>query len=342
MTPTVDIVILNYNTRGLLEQLLPDVIANSDYPGVKIVVADNASTDGSADFVSENFSGVEVIRMSENTGYAGGYNECLKNRSADYFVLLNSDAVPRKNWLAPLLQMAQNNPKLAAAQPHIYDYYQPARFEYAGAGGGFIDSFGFPFCRGRIFGNVEHNRGQYSDNRKIFWATGAALFISRKAWEEANGLDPSFFAHMEEIDLCWRLQNMGYEIWSCAESGIDHMGGGTLSNLSPRKTYLNFRNSLLMLHKNLPADRKERVLFARKLFDGLAGVFFLLQGRPGHIPQIVKAHRDFARLRKTIEPGKKNQSLNALPGVLHGSLVLNYFFRGRKTWNKLNIPATAE
>lgn len=338
MTATVDIVILNYNTRGLLEKLLPNVIANCKYPGVQIVVADNASSDGSADFVASNFSQIEVIRMSENRGYAGGYNECLKHRTADYFLLLNSDAVPRKNWLEPLLELATKNPKLGAAQPHIYDYYQPNKFEYAGAAGGFIDSFGFPFCRGRIFGNVETDKGQYRDSRPVFWATGAALFISRKAWNEANGLDPTFFAHMEEIDLCWRLQNMGYEIWSCADSGVDHMGGGTLSNLSPRKTYLNFRNSLLMLHKNLPANKKERVLLARKLFDGLAGVFFLLQGRPAHIPQIIKAHRDFSKLRKTITPGKNNKNANQLTGVLHASLVLNYFFKGRKTWSKLGLP----
>lgn len=331
-----EVVILNFNTRNLLAQLLPTVIANSKHPDVRIVVADNASSDGSADFVAENFPDVELIRMNENRGYAGGYNECLKNRTADYFVLLNSDAEPAAGWLEPLWKLAEK-PGFGAAQPMILDYYKRDKFEYAGAAGGYMDHFGFPFCRGRIFGNVELNNGQYNDTRQVFWATGAALFISREAWETAGGLDEAFFAHMEEIDLCWRLQNAGYSIWASHESAVYHMGGGTLSNQSPRKTYLNFRNSLLMLHKNLPADRKERVLFARKLFDGLAGAFFLMQGKPGHIFQIIKAHRDFAELRKTVKAVSKPLPMDTLCGVLHGSLVFNYFIKGRKTWAKLKF-----
>ena len=337
MTPRIDIVILNYNTRGLLEKLLPLVIRHSDYPGAQVVVADNASTDGSADCVAENFPATELIRMDQNRGYAGGYNECLRGRTADYFVLLNSDAEPAPGWLEPLLNLATHRPDFGAAQPSIMDYYRREKFEYAGASGGFMDHFGFPFCRGRIFGNVETDNGQYPESRQVFWATGAAMFISRKAWEAAGGLDEAFFAHMEEIDLCWRLQNMGYEIWTCTDSTVYHMGGGTLSNQSPRKTYLNFRNSLLMLHKNLPEERKEQTLFARKLFDGLAGMFFLLQGKPGHIPQIIRAHRDFGKLRKTMPAMPSPKPLDELIGVLHGSLVLNYFLKGRKVWSKLDL-----
>lgn len=331
----IDVVILNYNTRSLLETLLPHVLAHSAGDGVQVVVADNASTDGSAEFVTEHYPGIELILMDKNRGYAGGYNTCLKNRQADYFVLLNSDAEPAAGWLQPLINMAAAHPNLGAAQPHILDYYNRTRFEYAGAAGGFMDHFGFPFCRGRIFGNVEQNLGQYNEPRQVFWATGAALFISRKAWEQAGGLDEAFFAHMEEIDLCWRLQQLGYEIWSCPDSVVYHMGGGTLSNQSPRKTYLNFRNSLLMLYKNLPAERKGKTLFARKLFDGLAGVFFLLQGKPGHIAQIIKAHRDFARYKQQTRPVEQPKPLDQLTGVLHGSLVLNYFLKGRKIWSKL-------
>lgn len=332
-----DVVILNYNTRELLASLLPKVIAHSAHPEVKIVVADNASNDGSADFVEHNFPDVELIRMNENRGYAGGYNECLKNRTADYFVLLNSDAEPAEGWLQPLWNIATKTPDFGAAQPIILDYFNRGKFEYAGAAGGYLDHFGFPFCRGRIFGNVEENHNQYNSTTRVFWATGAALFISRQAWEKAGGLDEIFFAHMEEIDLCWRLQNMGYSIWACHESIVYHMGGGTLSNSSPRKTYLNFRNSLLMLHKNLPESRKRKTLFARKLFDGLAGGFFLLQGKPKHIMQIIRAHRDFDKTSRQVAVTPDPKTLDELTGVLHGSLVLNYFLRFRKVWSKLGI-----
>jgi hypothetical protein len=337
MSISVDIVILNYNTRSLLEDLLPKVIENSQGENVKIVVADNHSSDGSAAFVASNYPDIELIRISENLGYAGGYNYCLKNRKSDYFVLLNSDAEPAPGWIAALIDLAKRNPKLGAAQPHILDYNNRHKFEYAGAAGGFMDRYGYPFCRGRIFGNVEINNGQYDDEMPLFWATGAALFIKREAWEKAGGLDELFFAHMEEIDLCWRLKNMGYEIWSCPNSKVYHIGGATLSNQSPRKTYLNFRNNLLMLYKNLEEQERDAIIFKRKLLDGLAACFFILQGKINHIPQIIKAHRDFEKLKLQLKCGEGNKKLTEHSGVLHAGLVSAFFLKGKKTWNKLGF-----
>lgn len=334
---SIDVVILNYNTCGLLKELLPKVIENSRGNNIKIVIADNHSSDGSADFIKENYPDLELIEIPENMGYAGGYNYCLKNRKADYFVLLNSDAEPAPGWLEALMEMAEKYPNLGAAQPNILDFNNRSKFEYAGAAGGFMDKFGYPFCRGRIFGNVEMNEGQYDEEKPLFWATGAALFIKREAWEKAGGLDEAFFAHMEEIDLCWRLQNMGYGIWSCPNSKVYHIGGATLSNQSPRKTYLNFRNNLLMLYKNLHTQERDSVIFKRKLLDGLAACFFILQGKISHIPQIVKAHRDFDKMKQGLKVYEKNQKLRSLIGVLHASLVFSYFFSGKKTWNKLGL-----
>jgi GT2 family glycosyltransferase len=330
--PTIDIVILNYNTKDILAQCLPNVIKHSQIEGVNVVVADNCSTDGSADWVKSHYPQLELIRLDSNTGFAGGYNRALKNRTSEYIVLLNSDAEPSENWLEPLIQCAQNHPNFGAAQPLIIDYFQRDKFEYAGAAGGFMDVFGFPFCRGRIFGNVELNQSQYTETLPVFWASGAALFIKRSCWEEAQGLDEAFFAHMEEIDLCWRLKTMNYEIYACPQSSVFHMGGATLSTQNPRKTYLNFRNGLLMLHKNLPDSIREKRILERKLFDGLAGVFFLLQGKPKHMLQIIKAHRYFDKNRHHFPRNPKPKELTEMTGILHHSLVLGYFFQGKKTW----------
>lgn len=330
--PSIDVVILNYNTQAILAQCLPQVIRYSQLPNVRIVVADNCSNDGSAEWVKSTYPEIELIQLESNTGFAGGYNRALKNRSADYFVLLNSDAEPAENWLIPLIQLAQIQPNFGAAQPTILDYFQRNKFEYAGAAGGFMDLFGFPFCRGRIFGNVEFNSNQYTKTLPVFWASGAALFIKRTCWEEAEGLDEAFFAHMEEIDLCWRLKTLGYEIYACPQSQVYHMGGATLSNQNPRKTYLNFRNGLLMLHKNLPDSIREKRILERKLFDGLAGIFFLIQGKPKHMWQIIKAHRYFDKNRHNFPRNPNPKELHELTGILHHSLVLGYFFKGKKTW----------
>lgn len=334
---SVDIVILNYNTRHLLEELLPLVISRSEVAGARVVVADNASTDGSADFVANQFPQIELIRLTENTGYAGGYNQALKGRTADYFVLLNSDAEPAENWLPPLLNFAETHPELGAAQPKLLDYFKRNKFEYAGASGGYLDHFGYPFCRGRIFGNVEFDNGQYDDITEIFWATGAAFFIRREAWEKAGGLDERFFAHMEEIDLCWRLQGLGYHNYVIPASVVYHMGGGTLSNLSPRKSFFNFRNSLMMLYKNLPESERDSVIFKRKLFDGLAAIFFLLQGKFAHIAQISKAHKAFEALKADLQTSLQPQGRKQLKTVMKSSLVFDYFLRWQKHFSKLKV-----
>ena len=330
--PSVEIVILNYNTKSILEQCLPQVIANSQYENCTIVVVDNASTDNSVEFVKNTYPQLELVVLDSNTGFAGGYNRALKNRKADYFVLLNSDAEPEKGWLEPLLKMVDTYPNLGACQPKILDYFNRNKFEYAGAAGGFIEVFGYPFGKGRIFGNVEFDHQQYNQSQQIFWASGAAMFMKREAWEKANGLDEDFFAHMEEIDLCWRLQLLGYEIYNCHESTFYHMGGATLSNQNPRKTYLNFRNSLLMLHKNLPDSVKNKRIFQRKMFDGLAAFLFLIQGKPKHVWQIYKAHQYFDKEKKQFQISQNTQPLETLKGVLNHSLVFGYFLRGKKTW----------
>ena len=334
---SLDIVILNYNTKQLLRDILPHVIANSTIEGVNIVVADNASSDGSRSMLKSEFPGLEVIEMTENLGYAGGYNEALKGRNAEYFLLLNSDAEPAPGWLEPLHQLTLDRPSLGAAQPKILDHKLRDKFEYAGAAGGYMDHFGFPFCRGRIFGKVEPNSDAYDDARQVFWATGAAFLVKREAWEKAGGLDPMFFAHMEEIDLCWRLQNMGYEVWAVPTSVVFHIGGATLSNLNPRKTFYNFRNGLYMLHKNLPAADRWRVIRKRKLFDGLAGILFLLQGRWKHTLQIWKAHKAYDRDKDKLKLTETPKRLQELEGIFHGSLVFNYFLKGKKKFKDLRF-----
>lgn len=330
----IAVVVLNYNTLSLLQSLLPVVVKHS--PEAEVFLIDNASTDESAQWVEENIKEITVIKTPENLGYAGGYNYGLNKIHAEYFVLLNSDAEPSENWLQPLLKMAEENTKIAAIQPKLLDFFHREKFEYAGACGGWIDKYGFPFCRGRIFGNVEQDFSQYNDAIPTFWATGAALFIRKKAWQEAEGLDVRFFAHMEEIDLCWRLQNLGWQIWVNPESIVFHMGGATLKNQSPHKTFLNFRNGLYMLQKNLPPQQAKKVIIQRKLFDALAAFLFLLQGKFAHIKQIIKAHKEFERTKAHFlnESSRKN-SITDLVGVLNKSLVFAYFIFWKKTYKKI-------
>ncbi len=332
--PTVNVVVLNYNTQKVLAQCLPNVVEACALEGVTITVADNASEDGSADWVAETYPGVKLIRLEENTGYAGGYNRALAGLEEDYFVLLNSDAEFEAGWLAPLIACAEADPSFGAAQPHILDYFNRSKFEYAGAGGGYLDAFAYPFCRGRIFGNVEEDMRQYDAQRPIFWATGAALFIKRTAWEQAGGLDEAFFAHMEEIDLCWRLHLLGYSVYSVPQAKVYHMGGATLANQSPRKTFLNFRNNLLLMHKNMHPAEKEVRIFQRKLLDGLAGVFFALKFQFNLIPPIIKAHREFEKIKGQFSVTPNPKMLKDLPGTIPHSIVFGYFIKGKTTWAK--------
>ncbi|TRO65353.1 glycosyltransferase family 2 protein [Christiangramia sabulilitoris] len=289
----VAVVILNWNGKHLLEQFLPSVINFSKQ--AKIYVADNASTDGSVSFLEKNFPEVEIIKNSRNAGYAGGYNLALKHVPEDIHILLNSDVEVTENWLLPVIEVFENEPKTAAVQPKILDFKMKDCFEYAGAAGGYLDKFGYPFCRGRIFQHLEEDHGQYNDDQYIFWASGACLAIRKDNYEQTGGLDEDFFAHQEEIDLCWRLQNEGFRIKYVSASRIYHVGGATLADMNPKKTFFNFRNSLFMLLKNVESGRVFYVLFIRMILDGVAGFKFLFEGKFNHFFAILDAHGSFYR-----------------------------------------------
>ncbi|MCL9805247.1 glycosyltransferase family 2 protein [Flavobacterium amniphilum] len=282
------VVILNWNGVKLLEQFLPSVVQYS--PEATIYVADNASTDTSIEFVKEHYPSVKIIQNKGNYGFARGYNEALVSVEEDIYVLVNSDIEVTENWLVPALDLFEKEPYTAIIQPKILDYKNKAYFEYAGAGGGFIDKYAYPYCRGRIFETIEKDRGQYNDTREIFWASGACFFIRKNVYRELKGFDADFFAHQEEIDLCWRAFNSGYTVKYCGESTVYHVGGATLQTGNPQKTYLNFRNSLWMMLKNLPKGKLFPVMFARLILDGIAGVRFMTQGRFKHVWAIVRAH----------------------------------------------------
>lgn len=290
----VAVVILNWNGVQLLEQFLPSVVKNS--PEATVYVADNASTDNSISYVNTFFPTVKIIKNDLNLGFAGGYNEALKSVDADLFALVNSDIEVTENWLKPIITTFENEPKTAIIQPKILDYKRKEYFEYAGAAGGFIDKYGYPYCRGRIFETLEKDNGQYEDTSEIFWASGACFFIRSSVYKELKGFDADFFAHQEEIDLCWRTINKGYTIMYNSASVVYHVGGATLQQGNPNKTFLNFRNSLLMLTKNLPQKEIYSILFQRMILDGIAAIQFLLKGKTNHFLAVLKAHASFYSL----------------------------------------------
>lgn len=325
------IVILNWNGKKLLEQFLPSVVAFSE--GADIYVADNASTDDSVAFVRANFPSVKIIANPQNFGFAKGYNEALRKVDADIFALVNSDIEVTQNWLKPIIETFQAEPETAIIQPKIRDYKNKEYFEYAGAAGGFIDRYGYPFCRGRIFDTVEKDTGQYDDDCEIFWASGACFFIRSAIYRELGGFDDDFFAHQEEIDLCWRAFNRGYHAKYIGRSTVFHVGGATLQQGNPRKTFLNFRNSLLMLTKNLPKATLLPVLFVRLVLDGIAGMQFLLHGKPLHCMAILNAHFSFyAKFFVTIK--KRCGSLPRKYFVVR-SVIFFYFIKKIKTYRGL-------
>ncbi|TRX42915.1 glycosyltransferase family 2 protein [Flavobacterium restrictum] len=287
----IAVVILNWNGTKLLEQFLPSIVQFS--PEADIYVADNASTDNSIAFVKVNFPTVKIVENNHNLGFAGGYNAALQHIDAEIFALVNSDVEVTENWLKPILETFKKEPKTAIIQPKILDYKRKEYFEYAGAAGGFIDKYGFPFCRGRVFETLEKDNGQYDDYREIFWASGACFFIRSWVYKELNGFDVDFFAHQEEIDLCWRTFNKGYAVKYEFQSVVYHVGGATLDQGNPKKTFLNFRNSLFMLTKNLPKSSLYTTLFIRMVLDGVAGIHFLGQGKFKHSLAILKAHGAF-------------------------------------------------
>ncbi len=331
------VVILNYNGKHFLEKFLPSVIAHTH---AHIVVADNLSTDDSLAFLREQFPQVQIIRNTRNEGYAGGYNSALKQIEAEYYVLLNSDVEVTPGWLSPLIDLMDSQPQIAACQPKLREYHRKGYFEYAGAAGGFIDFLGYPFCRGRLFQDMEPDQGQYDDTQPVFWASGACMVVRASVYWELGGLDAAFFAHMEEIDLCWRMHNAGYEVFYCAESTVYHVGAGTLNVENPRKTFLNFRNSLGTLYKNLPTSRLFFVIFARLILDGIAGAIFLLQKKPTHCWAILKAHFAFYQkipfwMKQRRATVRKKGGFQK--GVLAKSVVWEYFVRKKKKFSELQF-----
>jgi GT2 family glycosyltransferase len=337
----VSVVILNWNGRDFLSRFLPGIVEHSG--SAEIVVADNASTDDSVSFVRTHFPTVTLLENDVNGGFAKGYNDALLRVHSEYYVLLNSDVEVTPGWLEPLLQLCEGDPLIAACQPKILDYKNKSRFEYAGAAGGYIDKFGFPFCRGRIFDSFENDEGQYADTREVLWATGACLLIRSDAYHRQNGLDEDFFAHMEEIDLCWRLKNEGFKVMYCAGSTVYHVGGGTLSKLSPRKTFLNFRNNLILLCKNHAPGFFIPKLFIRMCFDGVAAFKFLFSGDPTHFLAVMKAHLSFySTIGRTF---KKRRSLRkkikhfSKSCIYRRSIVFDYFLHRKKKFSDLDKQA---
>ena len=326
----IAVVILNWNGVKLLEQFLPSIVNYS--PEADIYVADNASTDDSVAFVKTNFPSVQIIQNKSNLGFAEGYNEALKSVDAEIFALVNSDIEVTENWLKPILQTFENEPKTAIIQPKILDYKNKEYFEYAGAAGGFTDKYGYMFCRGRIFDTLEKDYGQYDDNCEIFWASGACFFIRSSVYRQLKGFDADFFAHQEEIDLCWRAFNKGLVIKYNSQSVVFHLGGATLQQGNPKKTFLNFRNSLLMMLKNLPKNQLFPVLFIRLILDGIAGIHFLFEGKFKHLLAIIKAHFAFYYLLPSSY--KKREPFQAEIYYKTKSIIFQYYIKGGKIFDK--------
>lgn len=333
--PKVAVVLLNYNGQHWLQQFLQGVLA-TDYPSLEVIVADNASTDDSIVWMREHHPQVRIIQLEQNAGYAGGYNLALKEVEGTYYVLLNTDVQVEPGWLQPLITCMESNPTIGAAQPRIRAYHNRSLFEYAGAAGGWIDILGYPFARGRVFDCIEADTGQYNDNVEIFWASGACLCIRSDAFARAKGFDANFFAHQEEIDLCWRLQLLGYRVMACGASEVYHVGGGTLP-VGGRKVMLNFRNNLIMLSRNLPISERLWVIPVRWLLDVIAAWRALLQGRGQEFIGIARAHFAvigwwIAGKHRHIE-GKK--PLHRLMGVHRGLLIWDFYARGLKTFTEI-------
>ncbi len=332
MSQDLAIVILNWNGLKHLKTYIPSVVKHSG--DARVILADNASTDESVAYIKSHYPTIEVVENDSNGGFAKGYNDALKKIDAKYLCLLNSDVEVTANWTQAPLQLLIDNPSVAITQPKIKSYLEKDRFEYAGAAGGFIDRLGYPFCRGRIFNSLEKDQGQYDDVIDIFWATGACMFIKSDTFKELGGFDENYFAHMEEIDLCWRAKNKGYEIKYTGQSTVYHLGGGTLSNINPKKTFLNFRNSLLTLYKNEPLHSKQRVIFLRMILDGVAGIKFLLEGKPKHLIAILKAHASYYRLKKHYQ--LHSQESFAIPNNRYQGLVISeHFLKGVKQFDQL-------
>jgi GT2 family glycosyltransferase len=332
--PSVAIVILNWNGKHYLQQFLPSVLSTA-YSNLRVVVADNGSTDDSVAFLQESFPRVDLLVLSKNFGFAKGYNEALSQVQADYYVLLNSDVAVTPEWLEPLVALLESNATYAACQPKILAFKDKMFFEYAGACGGWLDVYGYPFARGRIFDVCEKDEGQYDATQKVFWATGAAMLIRSSVYHQLHGFDEYFFAHQEEIDLCWRMQLSGYSVWCCPQAAVYHVGGGTLPRGASKKTYLNFRNNQIMLAKNLPWSEKWWKIPYRLLLDQVSALKGLLSGDGGYFISIIDAH--FAFVYWLVFGNKKWKSqkrtrLKTLSGVFKGNLVWEHFILKKKSF----------
>lgn len=327
----IAVVLLNWNGRNLLEQFLPSLVAYSKE--ARLYVIDNASSDDSVPYIQQNYPTIKIIQNETNLGFAAGYNEGLKSIQATIFALVNTDVEVTENWLTPIINCFDNEPNTAIIQPKILDYYRKNYFEYAGAAGGFIDRFGFPFCRGRLFETIEEDQGQYDDSCAIFWASGACFLIRSEVFFDLKGFDSDFFAHQEEIDLCWRAFNLGYTIKYTPNSKVYHIGGASLHKSNPKKTELNFRNSLYMLAKNLPKNQLYSTLFSRMILDGIAGIYFLLQGKFSHFFAVIKAHFAFyKKLKSMLQKRTTDQKSNYYKIK---SIVFTYYINNGTIFEKI-------
>ncbi|HUW93518.1 MAG TPA: glycosyltransferase family 2 protein [Bacteroidales bacterium] len=338
MTKTA-VVILNWNGRAFLEKFLPGVISGTTSPDTEVIVADNGSSDDSLSWLSVNHPDTRVILLDKNYGYAGGYNRALEQVEAEYYILLNSDVAVAKGWCDAMITFMDMHPAAGACQPKIRSFSEPEKFEYAGAAGGYLDKFGYPFCRGRMMNTTEADHGQYDDAREIFWASGACMTVRASAFEQCDGFDETFFTHMEEIDLCWRMQNAGFVIYYVPDTTVWHLGGGTLNYGSPQKVYYNFRNSLIMLSKNLPSRRIKRTIFIRQVLDGAAAIMFLFTSGWSSFAAVIKAHNDFRRARNSIKTLRSLSPVCETYGpphtMMNKSFVFEYYIMKKRIFTSL-------
>lgn len=327
----VSIVLLSWNSLTFLKQFLPGLISNTPGELAKILVIDNGSEDGTVDWLAKEHPETDCIAYDQNLGYAGGYHRAMKSIDTTYAVLLNSDVEVKPGWISGLLDFMETHPRAGAVAPKILSYDDREHFEYAGAAGGWIDRYGFPFCRGRIFSSIEKDSDQFNLPERVFWASGACLMVRMDCYREAGEMDPLFFAHMEEIDLCWRIHAVNYEVWYDPYTSVYHVGGGTLPNESPYKLFLNFRNNLLMLHKNLPHRSKKWLMMVRGLFDTAAALQYLVRGKVANFKAVVRAHREFRLMRDRYYSdyrGPVVENPGRIPGFYNGSIVFGFFLRG--------------
>ena len=341
-SPKIAIVILNWNGRKFLQQFLPSVVA-TQYANLELVVADNGSSDDSLEFLAANYPNIRIIQLNKNYGFAKGYNEALKMVTAPYYLLLNSDVEVQPGWIQPMIKLLESDNTIAACQPKILSYHHRHYFEYAGAAGGWLDKYGYPFAKGRVFDICEEDKGQYDQSEPVFWASGAALFIRSNVFHEMKGFDEYFFAHQEEIDLCWRIQLAGYRIYSCPASVVYHVGGGTLPRGNSMKTYLNFRNNLIMLSKNLPVRKKLWVMPVRNLLDAVSAWKGLLSGDGGYFIAILRAHAAFVKWwffykKRSVFPARREGNL---AGYLQKNMVWQHFVKQRKFFSEI-VQKTAD